>query len=36
VHGADVLLISGSDLPAIPWLTIDTVAQADNFCRTQE
>ena len=23
-HGADVLLISGSDLPAIPWLTIDT------------
>jgi len=24
VHGADVLLISGSDLPAIPWLTIDT------------
>ena len=24
VHGADVLLISGRDLPAIPWLTIDT------------
>jgi crotonobetainyl-CoA:carnitine CoA-transferase CaiB-like acyl-CoA transferase len=24
VHGADVLLISGSELPAIPWLTIDT------------
>ena len=24
VHGADVLLISGADLPAIPWLTIDT------------
>ena len=24
VHGADVLLVSGSDLPAIPWLTIDT------------
>ena len=24
VHGADVMLISGSDLPAIPWLTIDT------------
>src|ERR1700681_1515495 len=24
VHGADVLLISGPDLPAIPWLTIDT------------
>ncbi len=23
-HGADVLLISGQDLPAIPWLTIDT------------
>jgi len=23
-HGADVMLISGSDLPAIPWLTIDT------------
>jgi crotonobetainyl-CoA:carnitine CoA-transferase CaiB-like acyl-CoA transferase len=23
-HGADVLLISGADLPAIPWLTIDT------------
>jgi crotonobetainyl-CoA:carnitine CoA-transferase CaiB-like acyl-CoA transferase len=23
-HGADVLLISGSDLPAIPWLSIDT------------
>src|SRR6202040_4213066 len=23
VHGADVLLISGPDLPAIPWLTID-------------
>jgi crotonobetainyl-CoA:carnitine CoA-transferase CaiB-like acyl-CoA transferase len=23
-HGADVLLISGPDLPAIPWLTIDT------------
>ncbi|WP_426435009.1 CoA transferase [Bradyrhizobium genosp. P] len=23
-HGADVLLISGSDLPVIPWLTIDT------------
>jgi len=23
-HGADVLLISGGDLPAIPWLTIDT------------
>jgi crotonobetainyl-CoA:carnitine CoA-transferase CaiB-like acyl-CoA transferase len=23
-HGADVLLISGSDLPAIPWLAIDT------------
>src|ERR1700726_2391803 len=24
VHGADVLLISGPDLPAIPWLSIDT------------
>jgi crotonobetainyl-CoA:carnitine CoA-transferase CaiB-like acyl-CoA transferase len=24
VHGADVMLISGPDLPAIPWLTIDT------------
>jgi len=24
VHGADVLLVSGADLPAIPWLTIDT------------
>src|ERR1700688_2984647 len=24
VHGADVLLISGPDLPAIRWLTIDT------------
>src|SRR6202163_2757535 len=24
VHGADVLLISGPDLPSIPWLTIDT------------
>jgi crotonobetainyl-CoA:carnitine CoA-transferase CaiB-like acyl-CoA transferase len=24
VHGADVLLISGPDLPAIPWLVIDT------------
>jgi crotonobetainyl-CoA:carnitine CoA-transferase CaiB-like acyl-CoA transferase len=24
LHGADVLLISGPDLPAIPWLTIDT------------
>lgn len=23
-HGADVLLISGPDLPAIPWLTVDT------------
>ena len=23
-HGADVLLISGPDLPAIPWLSIDT------------
>jgi crotonobetainyl-CoA:carnitine CoA-transferase CaiB-like acyl-CoA transferase len=23
-HGADVLLISGKNLPAIPWLTIDT------------
>ena len=23
-HGADVMLISGPDLPAIPWLTIDT------------
>ncbi len=23
-HGADVLLISGPDLPFIPWLTIDT------------
>src|SRR5258706_5083768 len=23
-HGADVLLISGPDLPTIPWLTIDT------------
>src|SRR5260221_7033857 len=23
VHGADVLLICGPDLPAIPWLTID-------------
>jgi crotonobetainyl-CoA:carnitine CoA-transferase CaiB-like acyl-CoA transferase len=23
-HGADVFLISGPDLPAIPWLTIDT------------
>jgi crotonobetainyl-CoA:carnitine CoA-transferase CaiB-like acyl-CoA transferase len=24
VHGADVLLVSGPKLPAIPWLTIDT------------
>jgi hypothetical protein len=24
VHGADVMLIAGPDLPAIPWLTIDT------------
>jgi len=24
VHGAEVMLISGPDLPAIPWLTIDT------------
>ena len=24
VHGADVMLISGPKLPAIPWLTIDT------------
>jgi crotonobetainyl-CoA:carnitine CoA-transferase CaiB-like acyl-CoA transferase len=24
VHGADVMLISGPDLPAIPWLSIDT------------
>ena len=24
VHGAEVLLISGPDLPAIPWLSIDT------------
>jgi crotonobetainyl-CoA:carnitine CoA-transferase CaiB-like acyl-CoA transferase len=24
VHGADVLLVSGPHLPAIPWLTIDT------------
>jgi crotonobetainyl-CoA:carnitine CoA-transferase CaiB-like acyl-CoA transferase len=24
VHGADVLLVSGPGLPAIPWLTIDT------------
>src|SRR6202045_1551082 len=23
-HGAEVLLVSGPDLPAIPWLTIDT------------
>ena len=23
-HGANVLLISGPDLPAVPWLTIDT------------
>jgi crotonobetainyl-CoA:carnitine CoA-transferase CaiB-like acyl-CoA transferase len=23
-HGADVLLISGPDLPAVPWVTIDT------------
>ncbi len=23
-HGADVLLVSGAGLPAIPWLTIDT------------
>jgi len=23
-HGADVLLVAGPDLPAIPWLTIDT------------
>ena len=23
-HGADVLLIAGTELPAIPWLTIDT------------
>jgi len=23
-HGADVLLISGPELPAVPWLTIDT------------
>jgi crotonobetainyl-CoA:carnitine CoA-transferase CaiB-like acyl-CoA transferase len=24
VHGADVMLIAGPNLPAIPWLTIDT------------
>jgi crotonobetainyl-CoA:carnitine CoA-transferase CaiB-like acyl-CoA transferase len=24
VHGADVMLVSGPDLPVIPWLTIDT------------
>jgi crotonobetainyl-CoA:carnitine CoA-transferase CaiB-like acyl-CoA transferase len=24
VHGADVMLIAGPELPAIPWLTIDT------------
>ena len=24
VHGADVLLISGPELPTVPWLTIDT------------
>src|SRR6201747_1963211 len=24
VHGADVLLVSGPNLPSIPWLTIDT------------
>ncbi len=24
VHGADVMLVCGPDLPAIPWLTIDT------------
>jgi crotonobetainyl-CoA:carnitine CoA-transferase CaiB-like acyl-CoA transferase len=24
VHGADVMLISGPNVPAIPWLTIDT------------
>src|SRR3981081_3627311 len=24
VHGADVMLISSPNLPAIPWLTIDT------------
>jgi crotonobetainyl-CoA:carnitine CoA-transferase CaiB-like acyl-CoA transferase len=24
VHGADVMLVTGPDLPAIPWLTIDT------------
>jgi crotonobetainyl-CoA:carnitine CoA-transferase CaiB-like acyl-CoA transferase len=24
VHGADVMLVSSPDLPAIPWLTIDT------------
>src|SRR6266849_3297680 len=24
VHGADVMLVAGPDLPAIPWLTIDT------------
>lgn len=24
VHGADVLLVSGPELPAIPWLAIDT------------
>ncbi|MGV7214555.1 CoA transferase [Bradyrhizobium sp. UFLA05-112] len=24
VHGADVLLVSGPELPGIPWLTIDT------------
>ena len=23
-HGADIMLVSGPDLPAIPWLTIDT------------
>lgn len=23
-HGADVLLVSGPELPAIPWLTVDT------------
>jgi crotonobetainyl-CoA:carnitine CoA-transferase CaiB-like acyl-CoA transferase len=23
-HGADVMLVSGPDLPAMPWLTIDT------------
>ncbi len=36
-HGADVLLISGPDLPAIPWLAIDTGrGKLTSYRRPQE